>query len=888
MAHDEPSPPTRRTRGWVGAETQAMYAQPAGKQAKRQRQLFLLIAGILALVGAIGALLLLVIDRGPRLFYLNIPITEYRERFYPANAWAEQDGRTLQQIFAPGRPSDGASTVAYESQSKGPLLQQLEALAGRREPTVVLHLSALARGHQGAVYLLPADASPDQPDTWVPLDQVLEALRSCPASHKLLLLDLGRPLADSRLGVLADDVGSQVHDQLTRLDQEGKLPFAVLTACQRNETTQVWEERKQSAFGYFLAEGLRGFADGAAAQQKSRDRRVTVHELADYVTAKVPEWTVRHRNAAQTPRLYGKSADFPLDECDEPVASELPAPDVYPDWLAAGWQQRDRWRAAGGPRLSPRLFRQLEVAVLRAEQRWRGGVGDPQRIQKELTADLQALQEHFQRAQEAVRRPAPRTLALEVALGAQPDASVKADLKTLLGQLADGTGGKPDEDSKQRQKLLGDFAKKHQDKPSFDLAWAAFDLAAGDDLPTPERVRLLDRIVQGQQARPRYVETLFLQRVAGVAADEGRKWYPEVVRWALRTVQLGERAAAVDPALLPWVRPLLDEAAEKREQGEAILIEGGPPSKMKQAQELLQAAEARYQDIDGLVVALEDAAQRLAEARVLLPGFAPYLPARPHFDSGLERDWLAAAETTGRLSELLAQPANQPLNKLSEVQRLSAELRRSLANLQQPFGPEALQQLIKQASQNDVAQYLEMQALLESPCLTAPQRKDLWTARQDLGRRLAKKSLPPAPLEHERAALRARLALHWLKLSAADLDKLDADIRAQANQPSARARWEKLGDDVRQALAVDLPKLWKERTAAQDLPGLSRLEFLLDPNDFLGDESRTSAAVRQRRRDVRAYYSWLADSYRRQSQQAGGAGTTFFAETAAEYRTFAE
>jgi hypothetical protein len=320
-----------------------------------------------------------------------------------------------------------------------------------------------------------------------------------------------------------------------------------------------------------------------------------------------------------------------------------------------------------------------------------------------------------------------------------------------------------------------------------------------------------------------------------------------------------------------------------------MLFEGGPPSKMKQAQELLQAAEARYQEIDGLVVALEEADLRLAEARVLLPGFVPYLVGRPHFDSGIERDWLAAAESVQKLTDLLAQPASQPLNKASEFQRLAAELRRCLQNLQQPFAAEALQQLLKQASQGDVAQYLEMQALLESPCLTAAQRKELWTGRQDLGRRLTKKSLPPAPLEHERAALRARLALHWLKLSGADLDQLEAAVRLQASQPASRSQWEKLGDDVRQALAVDLPKQWQQSSTAADLPAMSRLEFLLDPNEALSaDEARSSAAVQLRRRDIRNYYGWLANSYKRQSQQTAGTGATFFAETAAEYRTFIE
>src|SRR5205085_3985611 len=73
---------------------------------------------------------------------------------------------------------------------------------------------------------------------------------------------------------------------------------------------------------------------------------------------------------------------------------ELPEPDPlydsYPKWLADGWNERDEWLAGHLERVAPRIFRQLEETMLRAEQRWLGGA-DPTTVERELKEDLTRL-----------------------------------------------------------------------------------------------------------------------------------------------------------------------------------------------------------------------------------------------------------------------------------------------------------------------------------------------------------------------------------------------------------------------------------------------------------------------------------------------------------------
>src|SRR4029077_19920830 len=117
-----------------------------------------------------------------------------------------------------------------------------------RHRPVVLHVSALATVRDGAVYILPGHAAPDNPATWIKFDDALASFAAGAAPHKLLLLDVARPFAPDVAG---------------RLDASLASPPAgvlVLTSCSPGEVALPMDEVQASAFAHYLAEGLTGAA----------------------------------------------------------------------------------------------------------------------------------------------------------------------------------------------------------------------------------------------------------------------------------------------------------------------------------------------------------------------------------------------------------------------------------------------------------------------------------------------------------------------------------------------------------------------------------------------------------------------------------------------------
>ena len=68
----------------------------------------------------------------------------------------------------------------------------------RRQPT-----------SDGGLAILPGDASLDDENSWLPLQDVLALVKTCPVERKLLLLDVMQPFADGRAGVLANDAAAR-------------------------------------------------------------------------------------------------------------------------------------------------------------------------------------------------------------------------------------------------------------------------------------------------------------------------------------------------------------------------------------------------------------------------------------------------------------------------------------------------------------------------------------------------------------------------------------------------------------------------------------------------------------------------------------------------------
>lgn len=845
-----------KPHAWKTAQETGPAAAPSSREGVRRKRLYAVVAGMLALTAAIVALALLFqADKEPS--FLSIPITEYRERFYPVNAFAEQDSDALAAVLLGRSGTDGRTKgKAYESQDKALLVQQLARLRSNKDSRLVVHLSALARTQNDEVFLLPADAHPDKPDTWLPLAEVIQAMRDCPARDKLLILDIAGPVASARLGIVLDDVGTVLHDTLGKLTTENSLPFWVLCGCSRGEVCLSWEEKQQSAFGYFLGAGLRGHADGAFPKGSRPDGHVKVRELAGYVTEQVDQWAMRNRNQHQTPALFGNGSDFSLSTVPHGQPQPDPAlePAVYPDWLLDGWKYRDDCWAASRYHAAPRAYLQLEAALMRAEHRWRGGLGnDPERTRKALEGDRQNVQGQLDAT--GLSLPAAQSLVVESKRGKLPDPKVGEDVKSLVKlRLSQPENAKPDDIEKVVGKPRQELLDKLKGKPHYDLAAAAWAEALADEAPTLDKIKFLDDLLQRHAAEPRYVETLFLRRLVDMANQTG-KWPDTVIARAMRTLREAETARTVPPSLLPLVESRLKQLTEDRLKAEALLLKGSPPSGMREAGRLFEDGETSFRQVNAFISLADEAEQLAEEATILLPGFVPYLLAS-QMDSRLDEAWISAAGAAQAIRDQIAEHpvAWPPADALLENNLL--ELRRCLDLLKTDFRGEPLQRLLKPDSKAGVNEYLQIQAVLESPYLAAGDRAALWQSGNTLGQNMQPESAAARPTLAERAFRRTVLAAKMLRQGNEDPGTLPAGTTGITS-----ATWHAIGDKLRLGFAKGLPGRYAQ---TNDLAVRDRIARLVYPFEEIGKENCTGVLVRQQER---AYWTWLAEQYAQEAKE---------------------
>lgn len=898
-------PRHRNVRSW---REQPRASTPAARSASKRRQVFTLLVVLVFLVGALLAWVLIP-RRLPSPHPLPIAVTAYKDFYLPVNARAEQDREALLEVFTQAKNLQAI-------QERDQVLQELNGLKDRpRHEAVVLSLSAhVVADEQGTLYLLPGDADVDRRDHWIRLQDVLEKLRDCPATHKLLILDVARPLAHPRLGVLANDMAERVEQLLDSVEDPHRL---VLTACSPGQVALTSELLGHSVFGYYLRQGLSGRADGSSPAG-GENGRVSVEELHRFVRDHVDRWARLNQGLRQTPRLFGAGRSFDLVLAPEDGTLEAePAPTPYPKWLLEAWERHDRWLDTETYRLAPGAFRQMEGVLLRAEEHWRGG--RPERaVQEELAKLLDPLEAQAEDVRKAAPAPRPRSLALEIALGRKSDEALDRKLRGLLEKLDQDLrrSAKPEEADKARGDLAEKFYADFKGSP-FELAHAIFEAAADDPVPQPARVQLLAGLLQRKQPDPLYVETLFLQRLADLASQDrgtGSFWPrdQDTVRDAFRAVRDGERVAACDPRgagrqeprLLPWIRPALDAAAQKRHDAEVLLFSPGfaPPGR---AGELFREAVADYRTIHDTQVIFEDAYRARDDAFARLPGFASYLLASPDLDARDLNDWKEAVDLARELHALLqADPNTTSGRAVHEVRQKADAVRdqlRLLARATADLGPQLEQ--VRKSEAADPVLHTRLSTLLALPWLRAKERKDLHDTRQALALRLLRKTreseertAPPGDLdtrreaerEQARAARRAEIGLTLLRLGGIqDLAKLEADV-GQARTDPARAT-PALGQALRSALAEQVRKHLQDGSDPAAQERVARV-FVAPHEIGLFRDGAANPSARLRRDQARVLGTWLGErfAYARQDlrelgDDRGGLAPEFYAVAAREY-----
>ncbi len=851
---------------------------PEMRRSLRTRRFVLILLGCVLLLAAVVSAMMFGVRPVPHPRFVPLWVTDYQSPALPPRTLAEHDQDAFRDghYFEPSIPRDDN---ALEGQT---LLQRLAALrsVSRFEP-VVVYLSAYAQPtREGELIVLPANADPVQARNGVPFREVLEALKACPSRQKLLILDLLTPPNDPRLGLLVQDVPAMVQSDLLEVADPSRL---VLCSCSPGQTPLYSEDQRRSVFSYYVEEGLRGEAAGFNASAE-RNGQVSVKELAEFVRARVERWAWRNQHVHQTPLLVGEAGDYPLLALDHrKVKPPLPIPDEekYPEWLREAWKVRQRWKNDDSDRLSPQLFRQLETTLLEAERDWRQGV-DAETVQETLKVRLVRLEQKLKKASVPALAKPP-SLALE-AKGRPPKEEVVEKIAQVMAFVRTKPR-LPDDKSTTTvpPELLNDLAKT----PTFDVVYAAFTAAANDPNPHPERIRFINLLIQTRQSEPQYVETMFLERLGELADQIGtEKWPTDTVRQALDVLRQGERAAA-QPQVFPATQETLEEAAQKRYEGELFLLGGIGYVPPHEATKRLSAAAERYEAAQRRGDTVREIQRLLDEATTFLPAYVPYLERVPEQDA----TWLDSIDACTRLTELLAAaPAD-----LTGAAQPMTQLEDDLQRLQRPFSADALADLQARLRRHQAPPTVlnEAEAILSTPFLDADDRESLWKVTRSLARRLheetvqqdqAEAKLKPAlletvptdstdrldPKEGRRALQRARISLALLRLGglpADDLQKLDDELQqasAAFGGDSARNTLAALGDALRQTWTQRVPELLRPDQDLARRDRLSRVYLPFDAAAVVEDAAPLpQTALRIQRQ--RALLTWRLDRNRYES-----------------------
>ncbi|MFO0851714.1 MAG: hypothetical protein U0871_24590 [Gemmataceae bacterium] len=714
---DPGSPAARKPREWD------KHARPAAPSRSGQ------LLTTLFLLAAVAGLIVWFVRqpaKPPEPSLFSVAIEEFTNPRWPAAAGVHADGQRLAAAFPNAGRSDTTTRAGKDIRS---LLNELEKTAADRP--LVLHVGGLAAVRGDAAFLIPADdLAADRGANWVPVADVLDALDRCPSANKLLLLDVARPVGDPFTGQLRDDTAAV----LDRLLQARKPKYPVFTSCGPGQfSLPVAAPEKGSVFGMYLADGLRGLADGADGS--TRNDQVTVRELVAFVRSRVYRYSrsVWGTTQTQTPRLYEPAAagwDFVLTGPLEPAKPHDPLgePDRYPDRVAERWAFLDQRRAAGDRLSNPRLFAESVALAARSERRWlatgdvKYAVDDVPDPAARWSAGQKPLAPAAGPADVLIKKVGGFRLATRLASDEPPpdwksalDAYV-VEVKTLKAKTD------PTAAERTRAELArANWLAKATAKPQTGVALAWRQASAGPRLTREDAEAYSTAISDVWGDRPPTLEMVYLAALAKLDFV-GLKSLPRQPETAVAGALMAEdrlgQALAAGPDGFAAVRDRMTAADQTRQEAMRLLFEGETTAATDRAAELFRQAA------DGFTQAGRSARQAQHVARstaTALGELVDKLPAALR-DEQTFKTWLETAALAKGLTAGAADP--------TVIDRVTDGLRR----LDAPFEKGAVQKLLNDEKQRKESpawtdpdrQFAPYLRLVAGPVLPADQRREVW------------------------------------------------------------------------------------------------------------------------------------------------------------------
>lgn len=293
-------------------------SSPGTTLQRRRRTVVAWLAIGMVIAGTLAALVSMIRPlKAP--FFVPIWVTQYDSWLLPIQTYSEQDRVAIldSDIF------DRERSTELSNPTQIVLRGALEQLAAQSDhDSIVIYINGLTAVDERGLCLLPSDADPLDPSTFIPIRDILKAIAKCSARHSLIVFDVQRSFSDPRIGIYHDGINERLLDELKAVPDEGRL---VLFSASSGQWARISHVLNRSLFGYYFEQGLLGAADGYN-ESGNRNARVSARELANYLAAHVDRWARLVDGMRQIPELLGRADDFELSVAMPP--DQMP-PDPY-------------------------------------------------------------------------------------------------------------------------------------------------------------------------------------------------------------------------------------------------------------------------------------------------------------------------------------------------------------------------------------------------------------------------------------------------------------------------------------------------------------------------------------------------------------------------------
>ncbi len=896
-----PSPPRPAgpTAGW---QTAGETKPGRGKMLAIASLLFCTVAGV-----TIAVLLMPTKPASP--YFVSLPISEYDQSQPPA--WALEDSKRLMDCFP-----DDATENASGLTEKVKIIEKLNAIKKgeitrrgdnsvqklERDRVFLFHIIGHVAVAQGVVYLLPNKAS-NEPSSWVKLDDILGAMADCPAQRKCLILDLSRPRTNPLLGPLLDDATPVLHDYLKAKQDKGELACPVLLSCQQDQFSQVIPDEKASAFAYYLAEGLKGEADGYDDKSTgTRDNKVKLNELAHFLKIRVGRWAKQNRFVAQQPILYtvgnqdfdltiGVKPAIPIPPEDPEKPEQVKPRDISP-LSTIDWTERLKLAAdpRSGRRVAPLLFR-WDSAALRAERVFEStNKIKPEEIPAKLLSEANTsltsgVESPKYRSLLTVPFPASPPTVPNMPPPPNPTVALRSAFKLYLDIAT--ADGKVDEIKVRDLKMKFDETTSAAGINPDVVARAIWEVMT-DEYPAELKRKVIAEVQAAMKARrgnDLFTESIVLEQAYGLHERFDSTDHIEMRR-AVRNLIAVENAMAKaishGATGFEWVQHKLTEADTAKRTAEQNLLAAKSSTEAKKAGDELQSVIPLFADITNHLTTLAYARATADEAIRFLVGSAY---ARAEYDYPAEKPWQQLAKETRLLADQVYRTAYPGWNP-AELKSLADRVEKQRVELMALFLAPVIEKLVKVPESKEAKELAQYQAILSTPFPTVAERKALWeamnkvtvrlhqTTRKDYdiidntNRKPSPEVKPPdSVIPRDQAARRARVAISLLQL-ADNPDAAKCETELNAITGSDLKGWATLATSLRVAWEETRGKLAKKAEAEGKWPQLDRLGRVfptglpVERKDSYSGEVWAVAPIKWRRAEESLYYRWLADHYR--------------------------